>query len=551
MRRSRRPPFPVRGLMLDPARLTEKHEFYFDLMPRLAGWGYNTLWWHFCDDEGCALKLESHPELASPFAFTIPEMRRLIHRARECGIEVVPEVECLGHSLFITGLPRFAHLFDGNPYGHNAICPSHRDTLPLLGEILAEVAALFPSRFLHAGLDEAEIGNCLRCARRKRGKPPEWLFAEHVRRVHDLVTRAGKRMIMWADGVEHHPGLLRSLPRDIVLAHWHYGDVPANKIRPSARAGFSIILVPAIGGQILQPHDKVFDNVNQMVSLAANLPATRCLGVVASWWESNRNLRDTHPVAAAFAGEAILRATPRDAAAFARRFVRSHFGLTDRAASDAFHRAHALTLSRNEIKWLFPAHLVHIQNALMLPRERDFARLAAEAEKVAATLAAAQRRVRHHRPEFAASTLAARVTAAGHRNAVRLREAHFRLWEATVFAEHKMPRTRVAQSLRRSLASLEEVGRAVTPLARAAAREWDRTRHARDDKKDGSSPRQRQRGSRAILAGLLRSSRFLAGICSTYRRAIRVYERGGCLPGDFGERAQAPVAVSSAKNRPG
>lgn len=533
MRRFRRPSFLVRGLMLDPARLTEKHDFYFDLMPRLAEWGYNTLWWHFCDDEGCALKLESHPELASPFAFTIPEMRKLIRRARECGIEVVPEVECLGHSLFITGLARYAHLFDGNPYGHNAICPSHRDTLPLLGEIVAEVAALFPSRYLHVGLDEAEIGGCPRCARRRKGRPAWGPFAEHVKRVHEIVTRAGKQMIMWADGVENHPALLRTLPRDIVLAHWHYGDVPAEKIRPSVRAGFSVVLVPAVGGQILQPHDKVFDNVNQMVSLAASLSATRCLGVVASWWESNRNLRDTHPVAVAFAGEAIRRATPLDPGAFTRRFVRSHFGLVDRAASDAFHRAHALTLSRSEIKWLFPAHLVHIQNALMLPRERDFARLAAEAETVAATLVAAQRRVRRCHAEFAASTLAARITAAGHRNAVRLKEAHFRLWEATVFAQHKMPRKRVAQSLRQSLASLKETRRVVAPLARAAAREWDRTRHARDDKKDGSSPRQRQRGSRAILAELLRSSRFLGGLCSSYRRAIRVYERGGPLPGGF------------------
>ncbi len=76
LRKSKSRQLGFRGLMLDPARLTERHDFYFKLLPQLAEWGFNTLWWHFSDDEGFALKLKSHPELASPYAFTKTEMKR-------------------------------------------------------------------------------------------------------------------------------------------------------------------------------------------------------------------------------------------------------------------------------------------------------------------------------------------------------------------------------------------------------------------------------------------------------------------------------------------
>ena len=53
-------PWPIRGVMLDPARLTERFDFYRDLIPDLAAWGYNTILLHLFDDEGSAILLD-HP----------------------------------------------------------------------------------------------------------------------------------------------------------------------------------------------------------------------------------------------------------------------------------------------------------------------------------------------------------------------------------------------------------------------------------------------------------------------------------------------------------
>ena len=98
----------INGVMIDCVRITERTDYYRKLIPQLADWGYNTIFWHFTDDQGCALKLKSRPELSSRYALSRQETEGLIRLAARYGIEVVPEVESLGHTLYIT------HLKPGN-----------------------------------------------------------------------------------------------------------------------------------------------------------------------------------------------------------------------------------------------------------------------------------------------------------------------------------------------------------------------------------------------------------------------------------------------------
>ena len=105
-----RPAFKYRGVMLDLARLTERHDYYLSFLPWLSKWGYNLLHLHFTDDQGCALRFPSRPELATPHAFTADEMREFAAEARRHGLEIVPEIECWGHTDFITRLKRYRHL---------------------------------------------------------------------------------------------------------------------------------------------------------------------------------------------------------------------------------------------------------------------------------------------------------------------------------------------------------------------------------------------------------------------------------------------------------
>ena len=43
------------------------------------------------------------------------------------------------------------------------------------------------------------------------------VYLHHLKRLHELVTKRGFRMAMWADVLKHHPDLMPELPDDILL----------------------------------------------------------------------------------------------------------------------------------------------------------------------------------------------------------------------------------------------------------------------------------------------------------------------------------------------
>jgi len=235
------------------------------------------------------------------------------------------------HARAITSLPQYAELADGGEgHGFNAICPSHPRTLPLLKEIIAEVAELFPSRYFHAGMDEVNVGDCPRCRRRSRGRPRWWLYAQHLKAIHQAVAAAGKEMIVWADHVEHDPAMLKSLPRDLILAHWQYRAIRPEPIRRSLRAGFRVIGCPALchSGDMIMPNRANFENMDAMTAtLRRGARGGEVLGLVNTWWAPWRGLRDAYLPAVADTGAMVRQAGPVRRAAFMARLCRQLFGI--------------------------------------------------------------------------------------------------------------------------------------------------------------------------------------------------------------------------------
>jgi hypothetical protein len=523
--------FGIRGIMADPARLVERHEFYFALLEDMAAWGMNTLWWHFTDDEGFMLRLKSHPELATPHAFSRAEMKRLIARAAELGIDVVPEVESLGHARCITRLRKYRELADGPEYGFNAICPSHPRTLPLLAEIINEVAELFPSRCFHAGLDEVDFGDCPRCRRRGRGKPHWWVYARHVRAVHAIVRAAGKEMIIWADHVEKGPGMLRALPKDIILAHWQYGAVRADAIRRSLRAGFRVVGCPALchSGDMIMPNAANYDNMDAMTQTMAKLrPRSAVLGVVNTWWTLWRGLRDAYLPAAAYTGEMLRRGGPLGRPGFMRRFARERFGLTGRAGGDALWALHQAMLSRQEVAAALFDSPTDMHAALALAAHGTLADRGARLAEATRSLRRCAPGVRTHRKAFDALVLAGRIAALCCEQVEALASAveDYRRAEAMHESGHRIEQA--VRPLRAAARTLRRMQRSVETLARAADREWDRTRYG-DDPKKGIG-RGRRFSLDALLPKLDRCRRFLAKLSGGLEDGVARYRKTGVFP---------------------
>ena len=109
----------------------------------------------FTDDQGCALRFRSHPELVThPYAQTPEEAAALAQYAAAHGIKLIPEIESFGHSHYIIRAPEHTDLDDQAPDGlawANALIPLHPITMRILGELYTEAADLFPWRISGAG----------------------------------------------------------------------------------------------------------------------------------------------------------------------------------------------------------------------------------------------------------------------------------------------------------------------------------------------------------------------------------------------------------------
>jgi len=532
-RRTKARPFPIRGLMVDLARHTERREFYFDLLPQLADWGFNTLWWHFVDNEGMALKLDSHPELASPHAFSKREMRLLIQRAAELGIDVVPEVETLGHAEYITHLPQYAHLKDGTSRVMNACCPSHPDTLGLMEEIIREVAELFPSPYLHAGLDEVDFSGCERCKRRGRGKPKSWIFAEHARAIHRVVTDCGKQMIMWADHVEHDPALLDALPNDIVLTHWQYREVHPEPIRRSLRAGFQVITAPSMCHfrNMIQPATHNFDAMDEMTRTTAGLLDDGVLGMVNTWWAPQRGLRDAYMFAVAYTGRLVATGKPPNRRTFARRFAKDYFGLDDADAARALWDMHELAVHVTDLDALLCYSVAGLHELVNRAGTAEYRERAGKLHAHVASLEAAAPHVEDRRDVYNACLLAARLVHTPMANGLKMQQAYEIYAGASSKLDTWRPAEEIADDLAQAADLVSGASGDMTELERQITAEWRRTRYSAYPKEYTGRESVRALDKQMLLGRVRRHSAFLRKLAAKFTRAVDAYRRGGAFPG--------------------
>lgn len=231
--------------MFDLGRALERRSYYRQAVDFLANRGANTILWHFTDDQGCALQFKSVPDIASPNAYTPDELRDLIAYARTRGIELIPEVASLGHTAYLTRVPRFKHLAESDE-AFSSLCPVAPEVRPLLRMLIEETAAIFNGPNFHVGMDEVNIGHHPLTAEALRTQSRTDLIADHILFLHGVVSGLDRRMWMWADGLLKDRALAARLPRDIVMCNWQYApNVSAESTQYLIDQGFDVMLCSA------------------------------------------------------------------------------------------------------------------------------------------------------------------------------------------------------------------------------------------------------------------------------------------------------------------
>jgi hexosaminidase len=265
------PAFGYRGMMLDVCRHFATKEEVMGYLDQLALLKINSFHWHLTDDQGWRIEIKKFPKLTEVGAFrdrtmgydenrslrwkdarvggfyTQEDIREVIAYAGRRFIRVVPEIELPGHALAaLAAYPQYS--CSGGPFTvegkwgvYNDVFCSREETFGFLEGILEEVAALFPSPYVHIGGDECPKLRWSRCHACRERMEVEGLGNEHelqtyfVNRIARFLAGKGKRVIGWDEILEGG-----ELPADAVVMSWRgtEGGVAA------ARQGKEVIMTP-------------------------------------------------------------------------------------------------------------------------------------------------------------------------------------------------------------------------------------------------------------------------------------------------------------------
>lgn len=212
------PVLPHRGVMLDVSRgKVPTLATLFALVDGLAVYKYNQLQLY----TEHTFQFPSHPLIgAGAGSLTADDMLALDRYCRDRHVELVPNLQSFGHLRSMLSLPEYAHL---DEVGWRwSVTPAREETYQLFDELYADFLPAFTSRWLNIDCDETwDLGTGqAKALATEIGQGR--LYLRHILRLRELAARHGRRIMLWADVLHHHPELVPELPDDVILLDWSY-----------------------------------------------------------------------------------------------------------------------------------------------------------------------------------------------------------------------------------------------------------------------------------------------------------------------------------------
>lgn len=221
------PQYVWRGMMLDVARYFFSKEYVLKFIDMMAMYKMNVLHFHLVDDSGWRLEIKKYPKLTSVGAwsglgaerqggyYTQEDIKEIVAYATARNVDVIPEIELPAHVL--SAVASYPHLCcTGEQYivqtqhsiSRELYCVGKESTFDFLADVFAETFALFPSKYIHIGGDEAKYDRwkaCPHCQKRKKDlnlKEEKELQVYFNARVQQMVKKYGKTIVGWDEIIE-------------------------------------------------------------------------------------------------------------------------------------------------------------------------------------------------------------------------------------------------------------------------------------------------------------------------------------------------------------
>lgn len=231
------PRFGYRGVMLDCSRHFMNKAFIKTLLVHMSRFKLNTFHWHLVDGGGWRMESKKYPLLQQKAVkrtesdwdkwwqgdrlfvntdnkkgygnyYTQDDIKEIVEYAAKMHINVIPEIEMPGHSNEI--FAAYPNLSCSGKWSRDVseVCPAKEDVYKFYEGILDEVMALFPSKYIHIGGDEANKGEWAKCPlcqdlMKKEGfTNVEQLQSYMIRRIEKYLNAHGREIIGWDEILE-------------------------------------------------------------------------------------------------------------------------------------------------------------------------------------------------------------------------------------------------------------------------------------------------------------------------------------------------------------
>lgn len=185
-------------------------------------------------------------------ALSAAEIMELDQYCYDHFIDFVPSLSTFGHLYRLLDSPKWREYCELETYEpspnkwqdamiHHTIDPSNPESINIIGSMIDQYVALFRSKYFNICCDETfDLGKG-----RNAGKDSGALYLEFTRKIIDHVTSRGKTVMMWGDIILHHPEIMNSFPKDVVMLNWCYDANPVLENTVKFReAGYRQILCP-------------------------------------------------------------------------------------------------------------------------------------------------------------------------------------------------------------------------------------------------------------------------------------------------------------------
>ena len=261
---------------LDVARHFFPVEFVKKYIDMLALHKMNRFHWHLTDNEGWRIEIKSYPKLTSVGAwhgegtsldtperdqkvkgknnpkyggfYTQEDIKQIVAYAAERHIEIIPEIDVPGHGLaFCASYPEIQPKKDGDEgkdvqgLSGNVLSVVREKNYEMLDKIFGEIAALFPTKYIHVGGDEVNHNAWKnspehRAFMKEKGMKHVGALQNHfMLRLEKILKKHGKTLMGWNEIM--HGG---NLSKDTAVMAW----ISVNAGLHAARKGHPTIMAP-------------------------------------------------------------------------------------------------------------------------------------------------------------------------------------------------------------------------------------------------------------------------------------------------------------------